>query len=368
MVSFFAEGGKPMRMLANAMMIMMVKHYRPKANMIDSLYATAGFKCTDLRDHVYALLSLPSFDSGLEPNYSLPVTDVYKELANRVLGVDQNLKILALAPHNAMPPFSGPLNRLDLPSWVPDLSAQGHINHLVSYTIRDQLFDAGGRDLPPITITNAGRSLNLRGRIVDKVTTMATCFNDVPIPSEEDIAPKSGFPSRLKMWIRNWLLESMKLAADGGEWADLSPERKREFELTIMCGMTGMRDALPEEVLSNFHVYTEYLVDFFKPGYTLTEEVRETMLTYGCLIEHPLLSMSGGRRFCVTSEGRLGMVRREAVEGDLFCVILGAEVPYIVRPTGRRSYELIGDCFLHGVMYGETLLEGHYETMDIVLE
>ena len=367
MASFFAMGGRPMRMLSNAMMIMMVKHYRPKANMIDSLYATAGFQCSNLRDHVYALLSLPLTSSGLEPNYSLPVTDVYKELANRVLAVDQNLKMLALAPHNAMPPFSGPLERLDLPSWIPDLSAQGSINHLVSYTIRDQLFNAGGSNASPITITNDGRSLNLKGRIVDKIMLMATCFNDIPIPSEEDIAPKQGLPSRIKMWIRNWLLESRKLASKG-DWDNWSPEQKRDFAITMMCGMTGMRDALPEEVIANFDIYMEYLIGFFTPDFKLTEEVREAMLTYGCLIEHPLLSMSAGRRFCVTHDGRMGMVRREAVAGDLFCVILGAEVPYVVRPTGKGSYELIGDCFLHGVMDGETLTDDRYETVDIVLE
>ena len=357
-----------MRMLGNATMIMMIKHYRSTASMMDSICATGGFQCSVKSDHVYALLSLPRLGSDVEPDYNLTVKDVYMEFTKRALTVEKDLKILALAPHTALPPWSGPLNRLDLPSWVPDLSNQGFVNHLVSYTIRPQLFNAGGSETSPISITNGGRSLNLRGRIVDSVKALARSFNDIPIPSEAEIEPKRGYPARIKMWIKNWLQENSALASGGGDWSGLPQARKRDFARTMMCGMTGMRDAIPEDVVDNFEVYVNYLIDYFKPGYQLTEEVRETMLTYGSLIEHPLMAMSANRRFCVTEDGRFGMVRREAEDGDLFCVILGAEVPYVVRPTGRGSYELIGDCYLHDVMNGEALLDSRYETVDIVLE
>jgi hypothetical protein len=102
----------------------------------------------------------------------------------------------------------------------------------------------------------------------------------------------------------------------------------------------------------------------------LTEEVRVTMLTYGALIEQSLLGVSGSQRFCRNEEGRLGQVRTEAREGDLFVVIVGAEVPYLLRPDAEKEgvYALIGDAFLLGVMQGEALLDDWYETVDIVIE
>jgi hypothetical protein len=41
---------------------------------------------------------------------------------------------------------------------------------------------------------------------------------------------------------------------------------------------------------------------------------------------------------------------------DVMCVILGGNMPFILRPKHIKSnYRLLGDSYLHGMMYGEAV-------------
>lgn len=39
--------------------------------------------------------------------------------------------------------------------------------------------------------------------------------------------------------------------------------------------------------------------------------------------------------------------------GDLICILLGIEVPLILRPVQTGTYILIGDAYVYGIMHGE---------------
>jgi hypothetical protein len=54
-------------------------------------------------------------------------------------------------------------------------------------------------------------------------------------------------------------------------------------------------------------------------------------------------------------------------EGDMVCLFMGAQVPFILRPllasgvegSGKeQSYALVGECYVHGMMDGEGLRLG----------
>ncbi|KPM35593.1 hypothetical protein AK830_g10990 [Neonectria ditissima] len=368
MVSFFADGGRPMRALGNACMIMMLKHYRSQGNLMDCVVAASAFKCTDPRDHVYSLLTLPQHDSGLEPDYNLSIKEAIKQFACKTLERDQNLKVLGLAPHGHVAVDTPVVARLNLPSWVPDLTAQGSYNPQVSYTIRPQLFFAGGSLKKPIRISKEGTLLHLEGRFVDKVKAMATSLHEVAFPSDADIAPKQGIASRVKMWMRNWIQECSEIASGGG-FTSLPASQRPGFAKAMLCETMGMRDPVPEEVISAASVYMDYLCDYFTKTFTPEEiaPIRETLLIHGPMVEQSLMVMASSRRFCTTEQSRFGQVRKEAVAGDLFCVISGAEIPYLLRPAGRETYTLIGEAYLLGVMKGEALSDDQYEEVDICL-
>lgn len=225
-----------------------------------------------------------------------------------------------------------------------------------------------GDTTPRIAVSDNGRRLHLRGRVVDVIKATAPTLTGFPIPSEEDIRPKTTFCSRIIMWKRNWLQACRDVAADGEDWEGLSAARKRDFARTVICEMTGMRDAAPEEVVDAVEVYVAYLFAFFEPDYVLGQAERTILRAHAGLIESSILGLVAALRFCVTEQGRFGQVSSKAEVGDVICVLLGAEVPYVLRPTGRGTYRLVGDGYLCGVMHGEAVEDGRYETVDIALE
>jgi hypothetical protein len=53
--------------------------------------------------------------------------------------------------------------------------------------------------------------------------------------------------------------------------------------------------------------------------------------------------MLSGRRFMITSTGRMGVGPQITKPGDLLCVLLGSYVAFILRSCGDNFYKLIGD-------------------------
>jgi hypothetical protein len=73
------------------------------------------------------------------------------------------------------------------------------------------------------------------------------------------------------------------------------------------------------------------------------------------IIEESITRWSSNRRFCKTTNGALACVPKNARNGDIICVLFGGEVPYLLRLSGRGFYRVIGECYVHGIMHGESL-------------
>lgn len=63
---------------------------------------------------------------------------------------------------------------------------------------------------------------------------------------------------------------------------------------------------------------------------------------------------STNRRMAVSRKGYLGLVPFETELDDLVCVLLGGDMPFILRRQGPY-FTLIGECYIHGIMNGEVL-------------
>jgi hypothetical protein len=60
--------------------------------------------------------------------------------------------------------------------------------------------------------------------------------------------------------------------------------------------------------------------------------------------------------FCVSERGYAGLVPAGAAVGDSICVLHGGKVPFVLRETSRKGvFKMIGECYIHGLMYGEAL-------------
>jgi hypothetical protein len=67
-----------------------------------------------------------------------------------------------------------------------------------------------------------------------------------------------------------------------------------------------------------------------------------------------MFRVTHGRHFFVTEHGYIGLAAATAQRGDSVAVLLGGDVPYTLRSKGQ-AYELIGECYVHGIMGGEAV-------------
>lgn len=84
----------------------------------------------------------------------------------------------------------------------------------------------------------------------------------------------------------------------------------------------------------------------------------------------PLSQFSFDRRYFASNLWYAGWVPRHAQESDLICAFYGRRFPFVIRPKGEE-YELVGACYMYGIMERETIelpnTEGDAEGITITL-
>jgi hypothetical protein len=83
------------------------------------------------------------------------------------------------------------------------------------------------------------------------------------------------------------------------------------------------------------------------------------------------MSQVGKRRLYMSEQGFLGLGPEGLEEGDLIATFHGAATPFIIR--GRESleglidkYALVGECYMHTLMNGESLGMGKEQQIVLV--
>lgn len=75
------------------------------------------------------------------------------------------------------------------------------------------------------------------------------------------------------------------------------------------------------------------------------------------------------RRMVTTDKGYIGMVPELARHGDIIAVMFGCRLPVVLRPKGKH-FLFIGECYVHGLMFGESmddLKRGVYKIVEFEL-
>ncbi len=58
----------------------------------------------------------------------------------------------------------------------------------------------------------------------------------------------------------------------------------------------------------------------------------------------------------MSANGYIGLLPEAAQEGDQLCVFMGGRTPFVIRPI-KENYQLIGACYVHGIIYGEAMVD-----------
>lgn len=294
-----------------------------KTNVVDIMDRTKNCKYTDPRDRVYAILSLLDRAGQairIEPDYTKRLGLVYQDLTLNYIKYSRNLHIL----------LSSGLNdkRSEMPTWVTDWTV---VNTPTPFFKARASGDCKSRcQYRGVGILNVTGTLSATVKHVDRVEESKYMWD--LIADIQRIAPHgtlqdsyTGGGSLLTAYCNticaNHFSETMLPPAK------LTPHYQESLDILSAILQPGERRAPDYSPDTQVEIFLGRVRDYCK-----------------------------NRSFIKTSEGYIGLAPKNAQLGDLICVLLGCDTPMLLRPTSYSRYQVVGSCFIHGLMNGEAFL------------
>jgi hypothetical protein len=350
------------------------------------IYRLRGQHCQEDHDRIYALLGLcPRFTGfTMTPNYSQPVARVYADFARAHLLHDNDIEVLFHAglwerndPPSDEPPWEDQLQSPDyLPSWVPEyrisqLRGGGLVrllpwdnSHFYASNIHRSVVQVPTGDPNQVLIRGflldaiAGRIYEAAGLDRPDFPHMcdfiSLCKSKLGSFGPADTYPTGEQPDRAF---------ARTMAADGagnilqqlfrdGRGIERSPDHLLALWLDFerQCYSPG----------GELYNYLSFVKDLKARGnegilpftFISLSPAALRAMEYGKCIYNVLR----GNRFFVTNEGYIGIGPPGTEHGDIVVILDGVRTPFVVRPLekGRPLFKVVGSCYLHGAMLGET--------------
>jgi hypothetical protein len=191
-----------------------------------------------------------------------------------------------------------------------------------------------------ISVAFVGNNLSLRGAILDTVQrSYRIDISDETGIGFENISSDEILSLKELMEKLRWTDELSCVYED--DWAE-------PFCRTLCAGSTQLRD--------DIRVHAIILASSLDQGTWLrmrgnhSRKGYEDTMTYW----NEVSAFCLGRSLVITEKGYYGLAPRLTQPGDKCCLLLGADVPFILRPHGTEtSFRLLGEAYVHGIMEGQ---------------
>ena len=344
--------------------------------LLSALYRTGMALSTDPRDKIYSVLNL-AYDGAKivpSPDYSVSVEEVNKKLVISIVQKTKRLDVLSLA---SLPVYPRKLD-MQFPSWVPDWT------YRVTSTINSRIAAvspvwADGSSRAVARFTDDGNTLIARGLVVDAVDGLARCGHGiegaVPCPdlhqSNSRQSAYTGLGAINAIW-RSLLANRVPLGTTHSEQLDSTNEVSDILSLFIQqCRYLSKKPL--QEPLSSSHIpitfanWYHHNKGLFVGRRTINDWVNDPSFAGKIVMSEPVsfdyafdfFDFSLGShlqswRFLTTMGGYVGLGPNTSQPGDKIVILLGCATPLILRNV-QGHYELVGECYVHGIMHGEAM-------------
>ena len=362
--------------------------------MTELLYRSSMLQCSDPRDIIYSVLGIIKSMPHCEDTFNSSV-DYNIDAADLILGVTrfclEKAPVLAIL---SLVQIHGQHPTMKLPSWVPDLYGVSQhpmdrrlgLNRWLTDTIP---YNAGfaSQEVPSYR-TIKGPVLHLRGVPLGSLT-----FCSIDLARGETASVAVEFLSDIEK-----ICQALPFKMRNGQ------DRTQSLWRTLVADSEDSHRPAPADLEACFHDWILYYFFYLKE---LTDDWPDIMtdlcsrfngLSHGSQSCYPLPDLAVGhewwtrlrntskgqafaelkrwncvnsllrfqgavtiaaRRLFATTDGDIGYGPLSSVEGDQVWVLENGRVPFILRPTqGVASFELVGECYVHGIMDGELLANG----------
>jgi hypothetical protein len=372
----FCRNGKDHKILADRKMTMAERFINVSTNALRilsdgsiqrllSLEALVSMLCdfsaTDHRDRIYSVWGiakdgLPLVNKTLMEhhegspgdgriNYNTALEMVYLNFARDAITSSKSLDIICRHWASSVPDSAA-----SLPTWIrPFQSYQPPSeNSLSERTSADSLVG-----LPDHSLYNASKGKTATFRFENDVSLFARGIRI-------DTISKLGFRASEGIIFKEWLkLGGCPIEPEG----ELPPE---DFWRTLVADR-GSNSFNPPSWYSRVFDYCHHRLTaagdlnthkVMKESEPTDENKDGSFLVVKFL--QRVQSVIWNRRFLVTRDNEWkGLAPSAAEVGDHICILYGCSVPVVLRPTvgtdERVTYQLIGECYVHGMMDGEAV-------------
>ncbi|CAH0045520.1 unnamed protein product [Clonostachys solani] len=349
-----------------------------------------SFKFSDHRDNVYVSFDILNFLAGdglqlqLETDYNSPVVDVYTSISWHFLSHMSSLEVLTRATNTSMQ------HRIPgLPSWVPDFSKRITANFFqtartkaaVNNRGRLPRFDASNMPLRRPILQGPTR-LSIAGTRLDKLSSCSPSLVR---------ASKGG-------WDYSWMIRACKrlgsalyqptsepideaftrtLLVDSIPKLfslDKCPDVFQRFWLHIFATTCRSQPPLQNTILESLRSMgdqlqlAKWLPDAAAFSNVIEKRTKKTSeASLGQLFGMADRLWSARVCFC-TNNNYIGMGNFRAEVGDEVWLLEGGRTPFILRRLSKENeYQLIGEAYLHGFMYGEGMTQERRSNLESVV-
>ena len=312
----------------------------PRANILDTFIAGLDLDASDPRDKLFALFNLreghhyghQDMNDSIRPNYSKSTIQVFEDFTRWWIMTNKSLRILS-AVHcsngRTWQDFSLPstVQRASWSLWYDGFSRWGRATLGLSSS---SPYRASGATTPDdVLIQSTRQTLPLRGYVISTIAKIIA------------------FPFLKSLERSNPALHHFAPVYDR-----LFDPILNHTDRSVSVDLGGI-DHVGEGAMQHQDLVHDHLAAH-----------RQYAIAMGGAIEcHP-------RCFFETAEGAKGLCPATAWERDLIVVLLGGNVPYLLRPSSQdkgeydafETMDLVGECFLPGFMAGEALQDTNLES------
>lgn len=325
------------------------------SELLQLLHETKHKDATDPKDKVFALIGLARdkdvFDSLID--YQLSVQSVYLAIAEAYLS-NGDLRVLNLAGDSAFNIVP------HLPSWIPDWSREcrqwgpmltymfrktfdepnelkfvGQGGNAFNLAFSGRPYGAGGESLACPAIIEGGKILNLQGVVVDEVEAVGATVPAMAWLTQRMLitlffVPWKHMASKINVYPTGESVSGVFARTITMDWAG--------NEHSIQAMHSAFEDAAKRQY------YTSV-----PPVWQDTQNADH--FRYLARLRHTIVN----RSFFTTKKHYMGMGPTWVRPGDQVVVFRGGMTPFIIRKARKGCFQLVGEAYIHGMMYGEAL-------------
>ncbi|KAH8756676.1 heterokaryon incompatibility protein-domain-containing protein [Diaporthe sp. PMI_573] len=318
------------RSAVNVFKVRRAKGPYPLAYLIRTLRDSIA---TDPRDKIFALLGFSRDNNqlGIQPDYRKQCKHVYIETVS-ALFKSGDTDLLSLCSHQKV--IEG------LPSWVPDFSTSPIRAHLqeralnrsagqITTVLQPRFSASGNIALQPPTFELATSVMTINSILIGEVKTIGSLWQ----------------PRGWNHWLQELLMFSKNTLRPGQTHNLEDIWRTAVADQEIRQG--SQKPRLSDSLLCKVQGELEIGSDIERPSSSLSSDTEQYL--------YELQRLAHDRRPFVTSCGRLGIGPGNMMPTDCVFVLMGVNLPLILRQTPSETWELIGDAYIHGIMDGQAV-------------